>query len=154
MFGFFGWKITLAYIISGILIGTLSGIIIGRLNLEKYLVKDLISKKNKIDKDIKYDNIKKRLYFGLNEALSIIKKLWLWILVGVGIGAVIHNYVPSEAIQAVVSKGGIFAVPIAVILGVPMYGSCAAIVPIAVVLVAIANEPCPTANPLLPVACA
>ena len=103
------------------------------MKLEKHLVKDLMSTKNNI-KEIKYDNLKKRTIFGLNEAKSIIKKLWLWILIGVGIGAIIHNYVPSEVIQSIVSKGGIFAVPIAVILGVPMYGSCAAIIPIAVVL--------------------
>ncbi|MBD3249111.1 permease [Candidatus Woesearchaeota archaeon] len=134
MLGFFGWKITLAYVVSGILIGTISGLILGKMKLEKYLVKDLISTNNAIKKEIKYDGIKKRLYFGLNESISIIKKLWLWILIGVGIGAVIHNYVPSEVIQSIVSKGGLFSVPIAVILGVPMYGSCAAIVPIAVVL--------------------
>ena len=58
----------------------------------------------------------------------------MWVLVGVGIGAAIHNYVPQETIQAIISKTGIFSVPIATILGVPMYGSCAAIVPIAVVL--------------------
>jgi len=82
----------------------------------------------------RYEKIKERVYFGLNEAVNITKKLWLWILFGVGIGAVIHNYIPSEVIQLIVSKGGFFAVPIAVILGVPMYGSCAAIIPIAVVL--------------------
>lgn len=134
MIGFFGWKITLAYVISGILIGVISGLILGRMKLEKYLVKDLISTTDNIKKEIKYDGIKKRVLFGLNEAVSIFKKLWLWILVGVGIGAIIHNYIPSELIQLIISKGGLFAVPIAVILGVPMYGSCAAIVPIAVVL--------------------
>lgn len=134
MFGFFGWKITLAYVISGILIGTISGWIIGKMKLEKYLDKDLISTKDKVKKEMMYDGIKKRLYFGIDEAISIIKKLWIWILIGVGIGAIIHNYVPSEMIQLIVSKGGLFAVPIAVLLGVPMYGSCAAIVPIAVVL--------------------
>ncbi|MBT5287442.1 permease, partial [archaeon] len=97
-----------------------------------HLEKDLISKN--VKKEIKFKTIKDRLKFGLNEAVSITKKLWLWILIGVGIGAIIHNYVPSEFIQSIVSKGGIFAVPLAVVLGVPMYGSCAAIVPIAVVL--------------------
>ncbi|MFH1052858.1 MAG: permease [Candidatus Woesearchaeota archaeon] len=133
MFGFFGWKITLAYVISGILIGTISGLILGKMNLEKYLVKDLISTDN-TKKEIRFKGFKKRLDFGLNESLSITRKLWLWILVGVGVGAVIHNYVPSEVIQSIISKGGIFAVPIAVIFGVPLYGSCAAIVPIALVL--------------------
>ena len=55
-------------------------------------------------------------------------------LVGVGIGAIIHNYIPQETIQWVIGKTGVFSVPIAVLLGVPMYGSCAAIVPIAIVL--------------------
>ncbi|MEK6969996.1 MAG: permease [Nanoarchaeota archaeon] len=134
MLGFFGWKITLAYVLSGILVGVISGLILGKMKLEKYLVKDVVSTNKAIKPEIRYDGIKTRALFGLNESFSIIKKLWLWILVGVGVGAVIHNYIPSELIQSIISKGGIFAVPIAVILGVPMYSSCAAIVPIAVVL--------------------
>jgi uncharacterized membrane protein YraQ (UPF0718 family) len=132
MWTFFGWKIAVAYVISGILIGVFSGLILGKLKLEKYLVRDL--KNIKIKKEVKYKNISQRINFGIKEAVSIIKKLWYWILIGVGIGAVIHNYVPTELIQSLISKGGIFAVPIAVLLGVPVYASCAAIVPIAVVL--------------------
>jgi len=134
MLGFFGWKITLAYVISGVLIGVISGLILGKMKLEKYLVKNLIASSKKVKKEIRYKRTKERLHFGFNEAMSITKKLWIWILVGVGIGAVIHNYVPSELIQSIVNKGGLFAVPLAVLIGVPMYGSCAAIVPIAVVL--------------------
>lgn len=132
MFAFFGWKIALAYVITGMLIGIFSGMVLGRLKLERYLVKDFMDYTYKA-KQIKY-NLKKRLHFGFNEANSIIRKLWLWILIGVGIGALIHNYVPSAWIQSIVSQGGWFAIPIAVILGVPMYGSCAAIVPVAYVL--------------------
>ena len=134
MLGFFGWKITFVYVAGGILIGTAAGSILGSMKLEKHLVKDLISSNSGLVKEVKYANIKKRLQFGLNESVSIIKKLWPWILAGVAIGAAIHNYVPSEAIQGLIDKGGIFSVPIATIIGVPMYGSCAAIVPIAVVL--------------------
>ncbi|MFH2028508.1 MAG: permease [Nanoarchaeota archaeon] len=130
MLGYFGWKITLAYVFSGIFIGVVSGLVLGRMNLEKHLVKDLVSLNIK---EIKYD-LKKRIRYGLDESLSIVKKLWIWILVGVSIGAIIHNYVPAELIQSVVGKAGLLAVPFAVLLGVPMYGSCAAIVPIAVVL--------------------
>ena len=134
MLGFFGWKITALYVVSGLLIGIISGLILGNMKLEKHLVKDLIAKKSQIKKEVEYSKIKNRIFFGINEAKSITKKLWLWILVGVGIGALIHNYIPSEIIQGIISKGGPFTVPIAVVLGVPMYGSCAAIVPIAVVL--------------------
>lgn len=135
MAGFFGWKITILYVISGMLIGIVSGVIIGKLRLERYLNKDLFSDQNNAENNIiSYPNFNSRLKYGYNEAISITKKIWLWVVVGVGIGAFIHNYVPQEVIQSIVSKPGIFAVPIAVILGVPIYGSCAAIVPIAVVL--------------------
>ncbi|MBR9683091.1 permease [Candidatus Woesearchaeota archaeon] len=134
MLGFFGWKITLLYVLSGILIGVISGLILGSMKLEKHLVKDLISSSSKVSKEIGFDGIRKRLLFGLNESTSIIKKIGVWILVGVGVGAAIHNYVPSEFIHKWINKGGIFSVPIATVLSVPMYGSCAAIIPIAVVL--------------------
>lgn len=133
MWGFFGWKITLAYVLAGIILGVVVGMILGSMKLEKHLVKDLVSKKVRI-KETKHDNFKSRLKFGLNESWSILKKLWIWILVGVGVGALIHNYVPSELIQGVINGTGIFAVPIATLIGVPLYGSCAAIVPIAVAL--------------------
>jgi len=78
--------------------------------------------------------MKQRILFGIEEAKCIVKRLWVWVLIGVGLGALIHNYVPQQAVQSIVGKTGVFSVPIATIIGVPMYGSCAAIVPIAVVL--------------------
>ncbi len=131
MFGFFGWKITAAYIASGMLIGIVAGFILGEMGLEKHLEKGLVSETTKQKRMKKFSD---RIHFGLEEAGSILKKLWIWILVGVGIGAVIHNFVPEEAIKSIISKGGIFGVPIAALVGVPIYGSCAAIVPIAAAL--------------------
>lgn len=134
MLGFFGWKITLAYIISGMVIGIFSGIILGRMRLERYVEKDILTGNPEEISEIKYKGMKDRIIFGIQESNSIVRKLWAWVLIGVGLGAFIHNYVPQETIHAIISKTGAFSVPIAVILGVPMYGSCAAIVPIAVVL--------------------
>ncbi len=134
MLGFFGWKITLLYVLSGIIIGTISGIVLGRMHLERYLVKGLVSKDEQVSKKIIYRGTGERILFGINEARLITRKLWVWVLLGVGIGSFIHNYIPQEAIQSIINKTGPFSVPIATILGVPMYGSCAAIVPIAVVL--------------------
>jgi hypothetical protein len=135
MLGLFGWKITLAYVISGILVGVVSGIILGKMNLEKYIVEDIIKEKStKKEKEKKYSNFKERIKFGFSEASSITKKLWMWILFGVLLGAIIHNYVPEELIQSILMSLGFFAVPLAVLIGIPMYGSCAAIVPIAVAL--------------------
>ncbi len=134
MLGFFGWKITLAYIISGMAIGIVSGIALGKMKLEKYIEKDIAAAGSEDAREISPKGMKQRILFGFNEANCIVKKLWMWVLIGVGLGAFIHNYAPQEAVQAIISKTGIFSVPIAAIIGVPMYGSCAAIVPIAVVL--------------------
>jgi uncharacterized protein len=134
MLGFFGWKITLAYVISGMSIGIIAGIILGKMRLERYIEKDFVTGNEEEACEIKPKGVSQRIIFGINEAKCIVKKLWIWILVGVGLGALIHNYVSQEAVQLIVSRTGVFSVPIAVLIGVPMYGSCAAIVPIAVVL--------------------
>jgi uncharacterized membrane protein YraQ (UPF0718 family) len=134
MWGFFGWKITLLYVLFGLFVGIFSGLILGKMKLEKHLEKDLIAKKAMLKKEVKHDGLKGRIRYGVDEALSIIKKIWMWVLIGVGLGAVIHGFVPEETIQSIISKGGIFTVPIATILGVPLYANCSAVVPIAVVL--------------------
>ena len=134
MLGFFGWRITFLYVLSGLFIGTVSGVILGKMNLEKYIARDITSVAALMNEEIKINKISVRISFGLSEARMIIKKIWLWILLGVGVGALIHNYIPQEIIQGLIKRGGLFSVPIAAILGVPMYGNCAAIVPIAVAL--------------------
>jgi len=133
MLGFFGLKITALYVLSGLFIAIVLGVILGRMKLEKHLVKDLITKNNLLKEKI-FKTIKQRVLFSINESTSILKKLWLWIIIAVGIAAAIHNYIPTETIHSIISKGGFLTVPLTVILGVPMYGSCAAIVPIALVL--------------------
>jgi uncharacterized membrane protein YraQ (UPF0718 family) len=134
MLGFFGWKITLAYILSGMAIGIACGVILGKMKLEVHLVEDMLPQGSSELQSAAYSGLKSRIAFGFREALLILKKLWVWILVGVGIGALIHNYVPEQTIHGIIAKTGYFSVPIATLLGVPLYGSCAAIVPVAVVL--------------------
>ena len=133
MVGEFGLPVTVAYVGSGLLIGTVGGAILGKLKLEKHLEADIIASAN-AESEIITHTFATRLRYGWDEAVSVIKQIWLWVIVGVGIGAFIHNYIPQETIHALMEATGIFSVPIATVLGVPMYGSCAAIVPIAVVL--------------------
>ncbi|MDP4847162.1 MAG: permease [Akkermansiaceae bacterium] len=133
MAGEFGLPIALAYVISGLIVGTAAGAILGRMKLERFLENDIISSAPAGGETVKH-TWKTRLKYGWDEAISVIRQIWLWVLVGVGIGAFIHNYVPEEMIRNAMSATGIFSVPIATLLGVPMYGSCAAIVPVAVVL--------------------
>jgi len=134
MVGFFGWKITALYVVSGLILGTSAGLILGRLGLEKYLEKDLFRGAEELGGDRHYPTLSARLRFGIAEAVDIVKKVWLWILVGVGLGAVVHNYVPQEAIDQVIATAGIWDVPLATLIGTPIYGSCVAIVPIAIVI--------------------
>ncbi|MCF7871198.1 MAG: permease [Candidatus Omnitrophica bacterium] len=134
MLGFFGWKITVLYVASGLFIGIVSGHILGLMKLEKYIASQNLALDPEKLPDEKYDNIKQRILFGLSEAKTIIKRLWLWIIAGVGLGAVIHNYIPREFIQSAIERTGFLGVPFAVLLGVPMYSNCAAIVPVAVAL--------------------
>ena len=129
MLAFFGWKITLAYVIFGLIVGTLGGIILGKMNLEK----EIIRRKDG-EKEEKFTDLKSRLNFGYKEARRITKETWLWIIIGVGIGALIHNFVPEEIFQGIIAEGGWLTVPIAVLLGVPLYANCAAILPVAYVL--------------------
>jgi uncharacterized membrane protein YraQ (UPF0718 family) len=133
MAGSFGIPITLAYVGSGLLIGTVAGAVLGKMRLEKHLEQDIIHSSDGKSGPQTYTFVG-RIRYGFDEAVQVIRQIWLWVLVGVGIGAFIHNYVPQEMIHALMEKTGIFSVPIATVLGVPMYGSCAAIVPIAVVL--------------------
>lgn len=134
MLGFFGWKITLVYVIAGISVGTVVGYLIGKMKMDSLLEQDMVESQLNGEEGLVFNKFSDRIRFGLDESFSILKKIWKWVLLGVGIGAVIHNYVPRETIQSVIGASGIFGIPMAVLLGVPMYGSCASIVPIAVVL--------------------
>jgi uncharacterized membrane protein YraQ (UPF0718 family) len=129
----FGMPITVAYVLGGLLIGTLAGALLGRLQLEKHLEQNVIGSPYDF-KPAAHLTLATRLRFGWMETVSVVRQIWVWVLVGVAAGAFIHNYVPQESITRLVGAAGIWGVPLATVLGTPMYGSCAAIVPIAVVL--------------------
>lgn len=132
MIPFFGIKITILYALTGILIGTFAGMILGRFNLKEEIHSSFRSIEE-IDKNC-CSNFKERINFAIKESTDLIKKVWIWIIVAIGIGAIIHNYIPRESIELITNKTGIFSVPLATIIGVPMYGSCASIIPITYVL--------------------
>lgn len=133
MVGEFGAPITAVYVVSGLLIGTIAGATLGRWRLERFLETDILASARDEAVVIEH-SLKSRLRFGWDEAVGVIRQIWVWVLVGVGVGAFIHNYIPQETVHGVMEATGVFSVPLATVLGVPMYGSCAAIVPIAVVL--------------------
>jgi len=132
-FSYFGWKITLSYVIAGISIGMVGGYIIGKLKMEKYVIK-LEEKKCCCSKKSK-PVVEKTLLKITKEAFGIVRKIWLYIIIGVLLGAVIHGYVPVGFFEEYLQKAGILSVPLAVILAVPLYSNASAVVPIIQALV-------------------
>lgn len=137
----FGLKVTLIYAGSGILLGTIGGFILGKMKLENNLsdwVKQIQNNSEQESEIWEEENTPfiKRLPAILNEAWSIVKGVLLYVVIGVGIGAALHGYVPEDFFTQALSADKWYAVPLAVILAVPMYANAAGIVPVIQVFVA------------------
>ncbi len=129
----FGLPVTVVYVAAGLTIGTLVGALIGRAGLESHLETDLVAPSSCGASEAPR-TMADRIRFGWGEAVTVIRQVWLWLLAGVALGALIHNFIPQEAVQRVVGTAGFLAVPAATLLGVPMYANCVAIVPVAAAL--------------------
>jgi hypothetical protein len=130
LWGLFGWKIALLYIASGWIISVVAGFILGKMHLEKY-VEDYVYK-IKIKQDLKLQKKlqKERLRDAYEEVKLIIKKVFPYVLIGIAIGAFIHGYAPENLLTNIAGKGNWFAVPIAVLIGVPLYSNAAGVLPV------------------------
>lgn len=131
LFGLFGWKIALLYIVCGLVIAIVSGLIIGGMNVE-HLVADFVWK-NKLKNNAVVSmemSQKERAVYASNYALDIVKKVWPYILIGVGIGAWIHGYVPAEFLAQYAGADKWYAVPLATIIGIPLYSNAAGVIPL------------------------
>lgn len=126
----FGFNITLIYVILGLILAVAGGALIDKLKMDKYIA-DFITKNPYLDNNIADLIIKERVSFAKTQVLQIAKKVYIYIFIGVGIGAVIHNYIPEHYISMVLGSDNLFAVPLAVILGAPMYADIFGVIPIA-----------------------
>ena len=131
----FGWQIALIYIVSGLIIAIVAGIIIGRLHLESE-VEEFVYKCKIHDLAEKTMNWNERLTFAKNESRDITLKVLPYILVGIAIGAVIHGYAPADFLVNIAGPDNPLAVPIAVLIGIPLYSNAAGMIPIMEVLTA------------------
>lgn len=134
LFGMFGWKIALIYIISGLIISIISGIIIGHLKVEN-LVAEFIYK-NKFNGQVQLPKMtwRGRFIYARNYTSEIIKKVWIYAVIGIGIGAWIHGYVPTDFLAQYASADNWYAVPLAVLIGIPLYSNAAGVIPLVGVL--------------------
>lgn len=131
----FNWKIAIAYVVVGLILAVIGGTLISKLKLEKY-VESFVFNQRIADTDSPEMTRKERLSFAKGQVIEIIHKVWVYILVGVGIGAAIHNWIPESIIVAILGKQNIFSVLIATLVGVPMYADIFGTLPIAEALVA------------------
>lgn len=139
--GAFGLKVTIIYAVSGVLLGVVGGAVLSRFKLERFLspwVRDMLheSEAETEEWQAKKTPFVKRLPAILHDAWGIVKGVVLYVIVGIGIGAAIHGYVPEGFFEQYLSKGNWWAVPLAVICAVPMYANAAGIVPVIQVFVA------------------
>ncbi len=138
--GLFGLKTTIIYVISGILLGTFSGIILQKLNLERFLtpwVKKILANAEKEQHQFinKKQSLKQRLAIIWNDVVKILKGVTPYVIVGIAIGGIMHGYIPEGFFETYMSKDNLFAVPIATIFAVPMYTNASGVLPIVQVLV-------------------
>lgn len=139
--GSFGLKVTVVYVVSGILLGMVGGILLGQMRLESLLsdwVKQIQTQSTKQIEvwDSEHVSFTRRLPVILREAWCIVRSVLIYVIIGIGIGAMMHGYVPAGFFEHYMARDNWFAVPLAVVVAVPMYANAAGIVPIIEVFVA------------------
>ncbi|MCW6074674.1 permease [Clostridium sporogenes] len=134
LMSFFGVKIAIAYVVVGLMLAVVGGTIIDKLGMEKY-VEGYVKEIENVDGEIVELTREERISYSKGQALDIIGKVWLYVLIGVGIGAAIHNWIPQNIIENVIGSKNPFAVLLATIVGIPMYADIFGTIPIAEALV-------------------
>ena len=132
LYGLFGYKVALIYLSTGLLIAIISGWIIGKLYLEKYIEEWVFETKASLEsKDTSKTSLwVERIEYGVKAVDDIVGKVWIYILIGLAVGAWIHGYVPEDFMASIMGKEAWWSVPLGVLIGVPMYSNAAAIIPI------------------------
>ena len=126
----FGWKVAVLYVILGLVIAVVGGTLIEKLHMEKY-VEDFIKNASSVDIENTAQTQKDRLIFAKDQVVSTFKKVFPYILVGVGIGAIIHNWIPEAWVEMVLGSNNPFGVVLATLLGIPMYADIFGTIPVA-----------------------
>ena len=130
LFGLFGWKVAALYLCSGLLIAIVSGWVIGRLRMESHIEEWVFSTRPITGLPGEQLDWPARIRAGRAAVKEIVGNVWLYVLIGVGAGAGIHGYVPEDFMASIMGRGAWWSVPLAVLIGVPMYSNAAGIIPI------------------------
>ncbi|MCL5237862.1 MAG: permease [Nitrospirae bacterium] len=130
LWGLFGWKIAAIYMGTGLLVAVIAGLVIGKLKLEKWVEEYVYKINTGQGQEIVKQSFRDRLRYAQWNTADILKRVWLYIIVAIGIGGFIHGYVPQDFLVRYAGPQNPFAVPVAVALGVPLYSNAAGVIPI------------------------
>jgi hypothetical protein len=132
LLGIVGWKITALYVLSGMLVAFIGGLIIERFRperwVEDYVWKIQVGQAQSMAQD---NSLNARHRYAVAEVKEIVTRIWKWVILGVGAGALFHGYFPQEWASSLSGTNSIFAVPMAVIIGIPLYSSAVGVIPLA-----------------------
>jgi uncharacterized membrane protein YraQ (UPF0718 family) len=131
LFGLFGWKVAALYLGTGLIVAMVAGWIIGRMHLEGHLeewVSEIRMGENGIQED--HNTWADRIRYGLDAVRDIVGKVWVYVVLGIAVGAGIHGYVPEGYLASIMGKGAWWSLPLAVLIGIPMYSNAAGIIPV------------------------
>lgn len=137
LWGMFGTKIALIYVATGLVVAIVSGLVIGKIGLERYVegyVYEIAQGVEGMEMVIAEQTWEDRLLYAREYVRDILKRVWPYVLIGIGLGAAIHGYVPTDFLAAYAGKDNIFAVPVAVLIGVPLYSNAAGVIPLVAAL--------------------
>ncbi len=129
LWGLFGWRIALIYIGTGLLVAIVAGIVIGRLRMERH-VQDYVWEMQVGGSEVVDETLREKLDYAREYTAGLLKKIWPYVVVGVGVGGFIHGYAPQDFLVAYAGRDNPFAVPLAVLIGVPLYSNAAGVIPI------------------------
>ena len=131
LFGMFGWRVAALYIGTGLLIAILAGFVIGRLHLERW-VADWVYQIRMGQASLEETRLdwEGRVRYALQAVRDIVGRVWPYVVVGIAVGALIHGYVPEDFMAGIMGRSAWWSVPVAVVLGIPMYSNAAGVIPV------------------------
>lgn len=134
LWGLFGWKIALIYTGTGVVLAIVSGIVIGKLKMEKY-VQDYVWEIKAGAGEIVQTSFREKLIYARDYTAELLKRIWPYVIIGIALGGIVHGYIPTDFVVKYAGRDNPFAVLVAVLIGIPLYSNAAGMIPVVQALV-------------------
>ena len=134
LWGLFGWKIALIYTGTGVVLAIVSGIVIGKLKMEKY-VQDYVWQIKAGAGEIVQTTFREKLVYARDYTTELLKRIWPYVIIGIALGGIVHGYIPTDFVVKYAGRDNPFAVLVAVLIGIPLYSNAAGMIPVVQALV-------------------